>query len=592
MIALRRKLGKGRKRQGTNSTGGTLAKTICAPALTILPIVPKESVLPAARSLRQGPTQEGCPRAFAAVQVLPPRYRERRLGVEDRIYRSLRTAQDRELQSRPSSAQPDAAVVPSAPVPQAEQEHAIPASHGAVRPADPHGLRWFARGFAADRPRISVVGTLSLSVLISAGLFAAQMIVKPRHKHRAADENAAADSNGAMRVASHQADDAEDDRSGPVSVPSSFRHLHAPAAHSKTQSTHVVALDEQVALDDHAEDSSQTHHRSSSTLSVQHPADDNESLRLDDVQASPQPVGHSVQEPTASGNHGISQPVSAEPTSPARPAAQSPSAETVAAPIGATGQPAFQAAAQPAVTMNNPAMDASSKWPLVPAAATASAAPVAANSGAVQVSAEASNANTPSLTIVPGRPDNLSLPGGATTSRMQPIPQPQPADPTPARSAEASTALPGQPTSVYGVSQDRPDAATSAQPVASPFDALDRTKVMSFQFRNAPWSLVLAKFASATGLELRMQAMPDGTFNRWDSARYTPTQTLAILNAELAKIGCQAKVVGAALYIVPAAPGDPALAPSSAVVPAAASSSQLPQYPGVPASATATSGAR
>jgi hypothetical protein len=173
---------------------------------------------------------------------------------------------------------------------------------------------------------------------------------------------------------------------------------------------------------------------------------------------------------------------------------------------------------------------------------------------------------------------------------MQPIPQPQPAVPTPARTVEASTALPGQPTSAYGTFQDRPDAAPSAQPVASPLDALDRTKVMSFQFRNAPWSLVLAKFASATGLELRMQAMPDGTFNRWDAARYTPTQTLAILNAELAKIGCQAKVVGSALYIVPAAPGDPAS--SAAVVPAAASNSQLPQYPGVPASATATSGAR
>jgi hypothetical protein len=537
-----------------------------------------------------GPNPEGCPRAFAAVQVLPPRYRERRLGVEDRIYRSLRTAQDRELQSRPSSAQPDAAVVPSAPVPEAVQEHAIPASHGAVRPADSHGFRWFARGFAADRPRISVVGTLSLSVLISAGLFAAQMIVKPRHKHRAADESVAADSNGAMRVASHQADDAEDDQGAPVSVPSSFRHVHAPAAHSKSQSTHVVALDQQVALDDHAEDSSQTHHGSSASHSVQHPADDNESLRLDDVQGSPQPVDHSTQGPTVSGNHGVSQPVSAEPTSPARPAAQSPSAETVAAPIGTTGQPAFQAAAQPAVTTNSPAMDASSKWPLVPAAATASAAPVAANSGAVQVSAEASNANTPTLTIMPGRPDNLSLPSGVPTPRMQPIPQSQPADPTPARSAEASTALAGQPTSVYPVSQDRPDAATSAQPVASPFDALDRTKVMSFQFRNAPWSLVLANFAKAMGLELRMQAFPDGTFNRWDSARYTPTQTLAILNSELAKIGCQAKGVGTALYIVPATPGDPASSP--AVVPAAASSLQLPQYPGVPASATATSGAR
>jgi hypothetical protein len=436
-------------------------------------------------------------------------------------------------------------------------------------------------------------------VLICAGVFAAQTIViKLRHKHRAADESVAAESN-AMRVASHQADDAEDDQSGPVSVSSRFRHVQAPAAHSKPQSTHAAAVDEQVALDDHAEDSSKAHHRSSPSRSVQHAADDNESLQLDDVQGPPQPVDRSPQGPAASDAHGISQHQGADQMMPARPA-QSPSAETVAAPsahptvqsYGVAGQPGFQAVAQPAVTTNSPAMDASSKWPLVPSAATASAAPVAATSGAVQVSAEAANANAPTLTIVPGRPDNLSLPGAAPTPRMQPIPQSQPADPTPARTAEASMALPGQPTSVYPVSQDRPDAAMPAQPVASPFEALDRTKVMSFQFRNAPWSLVLAKFAGATGLELRMQAMPDGTFNRWDSARYTPTQTLAILNAELGKIGCQAKVVGAALYIVPATPGDPASAPSSAVMPAAASGSQLPQYPGVPASATATSGAR
>jgi hypothetical protein len=454
----------------------------------------------------------------------------------------------------------------------------------------------------ADRPRISVVGTLSLSVLICAGVFAAQtIVVKLRHKHHAADESVAADSKGAMRVASHQADEAEDDNSNPVSVPSRFRHVHAPAAHSKPQSTHATAVDEQVALDDHAEDSSKTIHRSSPSRAVQHAADDNESLQLDDIQGSPQPVDHSSQAPAGSDTHGISQHQSADQMIPARPT-QSPTAETVAAPSnhpagqsyggGAAAQPAFQAAAQPAVTTNNQATDPSSKWPLVPSAATASAVPVITPSGAVQVSAEASNANASTLTIVPGRPDTLSLPGAAPTPRMQPIPQTQPADPMPARSAEASVALAGQPTNVYGGFPDRPDAATQAQPIANPLEALDRTKVMSFQFRNAPWSLVLANFASAMGFELRMQAFPVGTFNRWDSARYTPTQTLAILNSELAKIGCQARVVGTALYIVPAAPGDATPASQSAVMPAAASTAQLPQYPGVPASATATSGAR
>ena len=69
--------------------------------------------------------------------------------------------------------------------------------------------------------------------------------------------------------------------------------------------------------------------------------------------------------------------------------------------------------------------------------------------------------------------------------------------------------------------------------------------------------------------------MPDGTFNRWDSARYTPTQTSAILNSELAKLGCQAKIIGTSLYIVQAGAADaatagPAVVPASAWMPASA----------------------
>jgi beta-lactamase regulating signal transducer with metallopeptidase domain len=86
---------------------------------------------------------------------------------------------------------------------------------------------------------------------------------------------------------------------------------------------------------------------------------------------------------------------------------------------------------------------------------------------------------------------------------------------------------------------------------ASPLEILDGGRVMSLQFRNAPWSLVLTKFAQATGLELRMQAMPAGTFNRSDSSRYTPTQTLAVMNTELAKTGWRAKVVGTSLCVEP-----------------------------------------
>jgi hypothetical protein len=466
---------------------------------------------------------------------------------------------------------------------------------------------------------------LSLSVLISAGLFAAQMIVRPRHKHSGTAE-VVADSNGGMRLAGRQADDTEDDNAGPVSVPSHFQHVHAPTAHARKRSTHAVASDEQSAAEDRvtedkaAEDSSdesngasaaKTHHRVSASHSVQHAADESDNSQLD-VETSTQPFDRTVPAPPA-GNHDFSNHDGADHASP-MPSPQSPAPQAVAAPydhmtvqpnvgIG-SGQPPVPMSAQPAAAPSVQATD-SSRWPVVP-----SAAPAPAASGTLQVSAEASNANAPTLTIVPGRPDSISATMAAQSRHAQPIAQqpfaaqqppvvqlPQ-SEPIANRPVDLPAAHPSQPVSPSGLIQDRPDvtaASATSQPVANPLEALDHSKVMSFQFRNAPWTLVLAKFANAAGLELRLQAMPDGTFNRWDSARYTPTQTLTILNAELAKLGCQAKVVGTALCIVPVTTGDAAI-PASAVVPAslpgATSSSQLPQYPGVPVNATAMPGTR
>ena len=107
---------------------------------------------------------------------------------------------------------------------------------------------------------------------------------------------------------------------------------------------------------------------------------------------------------------------------------------------------------------------------------------------------------------------------------------------------------------VTGLFDHRPQTlapeATSAE-IANPLAALDRTKVMSFQFRNAPWTVVLSQFAAETHLELRMQTVPQGVFNRWDAARYSPSQTLAILSSELARTGCQLKLEGSVLRVCP-----------------------------------------
>jgi hypothetical protein len=483
-------------------------------------------------------------------------------------------------------------------------------------------FRWFTLGLGADRPRISIIGTLSLSVLISAGLFAAQMIVKPRHKQSGGSESVAADTVGAMRLTAHHADDAEDDNGGPVSVPSRFQHVHAPATHARARSTHAVALDEQPATEDNASDDSadsqnsspaaKSHHRLAAGTAMpgnsSHRAPEEPDASQLDVETSTQPFDRSVPAPSAVPNRDASSHEGADQAMPV-PAGQQPAPATTAGPadhltvqpnvaIG-SGQPAFQASAQPVAPTNvQPNESASSRWPLVP-----SAAPAPSAAGTVQVSSEASN--TPTLTIVPGRPDNIAATLAAQSSAAQSgLAQQPPAEPIVNRPIDLPPARPSQPTSVTGLFQDRPVqdrpevapvAAAIPQAGPNPLDALDRTKVMSFQFRNAPWTLVLAKFANATGLELRMQALPDGTFNRWDSARYTPTQTLTILNAELAKLGCQAKVVGTALCVVPATVGDgaiPASATAPAYVPAVPSSSQLPQYPGVPVSGTATSGTR
>ncbi len=444
------------------------------------------------------------------------------------------------------------------------------------------------------------MGTLSLSVLISAGLFAAQRIFNPPQKHH--DDSVAADSSASLRLAAHTPDDADDDSTAPVSVSSHVRNVHAPGAHGHSRSARAVASEDQSSEDSLLSDatesaSAKSHHHAS--RAVQHAADEADSLPadLDGTAQTADRSSHAPLDPMSSSRENAS-PIS-QPQAPLQSSL----------PINqSAGQPAYPAA-QPAMPASGQTMDVSSpQWPAAPAPPST-----------VQVSAEAANANTPTLTIVPGRPENFAMSGGSHAPVMQPIAQappvaPQPIAPqqvVPQQVVPQVVPVPAMPITVQPIaaqptgspiqpmSQQVPANAPAShysesstvapgQPAANPLTSLDRTKVMSFQFRNAPWSLVLAKFASATGLELRMQAMPDGTFNRWDSARYTPTQTLAILNSELAKLGCQAKIMGTSLCIVQAGAADAATA-SPTVVPASAStpaSAPMPQYASVPGAAT------
>ena len=116
------------------------------------------------------------------------------------------------------------------------------------------------------------------------------------------------------------------------------------------------------------------------------------------------------------------------------------------------------------------------------------------------------NPSAPSPSATSGLPSGL--PGAGMTSRnntlhakASPLPDftQRPAAVPAQTSGIVQTA--GGVDPVTGLFDHRPQTlapeATSAE-IANPLAALDRTKVMSFQFRNAPWTVVLSQFAAET----------------------------------------------------------------------------------------------
>lgn len=55
----------------------------------------------------------------------------------------------------------------------------------------------------------------------------------------------------------------------------------------------------------------------------------------------------------------------------------------------------------------------------------------------------------------------------------------------------------------------------------------------SFNFRNAPWDVVLSLFAETAGLTLDPSVTPPGAFNYFDSNTYTPEEALDVMNGYL-----------------------------------------------------------
>lgn len=495
--------------------------------------------------------------------------------------------------------------------------------------------------FSLQGGRVSIVGTVVLSVLISSGLYSLQLISKWR-RPKATETVTKADSldqpltiaRDESQTPNERADAAADSS---TDVTSKDAHSAQPASHSEDG--------DQRGLDEFFANSKKEvpSHAAAQAISNSAPYAP-EPVNANAASASPADT-RTVMAPETAGDRGL--PYNQQPavpsTSPtdslpgAPPASPNPALATAQyggvapspqiSPIyRPSNLPSTMSPAAPVETANaSPlnrqlpsvapgGMNVAPQWnqsasPAAPVA-SATAAPIAAAPNAPH-----SLLDAPGPMILPGRSAGTEstsvvgstpgvVPAAATTDPAAPLrdlSQPTPAIPSQTATAVAeppaalpSTAMPQsalpQPSAqspagvdpVTGLINRRaaastPDAAHSES--VNALAALDRSKVMSFQFRNAPWTVVLSQFAAETHLELRMQVVPQGVFNRWDATRYSPSQTLAILNSEIARAGCQLKLEGSVLRVVALSSST---AQSAAARPATPSSlSLLPRSTGI-----------
>ena len=68
-------------------------------------------------------------------------------------------------------------------------------------------------------------------------------------------------------------------------------------------------------------------------------------------------------------------------------------------------------------------------------------------------------------------------------------------------------------------------------------DKKTKDGLLSFNFRFAPWDLVLRRFSEEAKLSLQMDVVPPGTLNYYDRKKYTPTEALDVLNGYLLQKG-------------------------------------------------------
>jgi hypothetical protein len=443
--------------------------------------------------------------------------------------------------------------------------------------------------FSRQGGRVSVVGTVLLSVLISSGLFSLQLISKWRRPKPTETVTKADSLDQPLTIAS--AEDASQTPNERADSPADLPEVASKGTHGAQHASHSEESDQR-GLDDffanskkdtvsHAAVTQATGSRApyspepvdangassspADTRTVMAPEAASDRGLPPSEQLVPPPVSQADALPSAPPSPAVSQNISIAPGPQISPIYRPSNLPSTVSPARSLETAARTSQQLPGAS---PAMNVADWNRTAPPGAPAAAAIPTAVSPA-----PGSSLDAPGPVITPGRlagvdPTATGAPAPAvvpTAATADPASQlrdlSQPAAPVPAQTAGAvppPAIAPPTTASPYGVDPVtgllNRNAASTPEAAHPEFSAalasLDRTKVMSFQFRNAPWTVVLSQFAAETHLELRMQVVPQGVFNRWDAARYSPSQTLAILNSEIARAGCQLKLEGSVLRVV------------------------------------------
>jgi|GEM_PF-1326710 len=225
--------------------------------------------------------------------------------------------------------------------------------------------------------------------------------------------------------------------------------------------------------------------------------------------------------------------------------------------------PAADAPAKPedaATPANEPAKDAAAKEETAAEKGETAKEEAPKETTGNDSSGDKNPAGTPAATEPAEKTDppaeKPAVPENADPQPATPEPaSPEPASPPAAGSGAPGSGAPGESRGNFGfrrfrsgsTNSPRPTENSSSTPAAAedgtngtgsfPTTTANGTQLLSFNFRYAPWELVLKRFAEAADLTLDMNVVPPGTFNYYDRKSYTPTEALDVLNGYLLQRG-------------------------------------------------------